>query len=138
MKKKKSVVNIRRLEAIIKKYGKVRITCEDISPIDEYNWVKRQRLITANGACSVRYRDTDQDEHHCTGCTCKKPKEKYSRYSRSCFMDYLYETYDDRNDSYKQVKQTLRGTLKALFEHDKGDGVITAVYVGEGFKRKLI
>jgi hypothetical protein len=113
------------LRKLVKKHDKVVVIFRD------YDAGFRKRLISSDGSCVVSYKGQGY--------------RKWTRYQKSCFMDYAHQTerkYDRWGNISiilnRKAKATLNKTIREMLEHDDGDDISPLeIRYGRGFKKKL-
>jgi hypothetical protein len=113
------------LRKLVKKHNKVVVIFKD------YDSGLRKRLITSEGSCVVSYKGQGY--------------RKWTRYQKSCFMDYANQTerkYDGWGNISRilnrKAKATLNKTIREMLEHDDQDDISPLeIRYGRGFKKKL-
>lgn len=164
-KKKKQVVNRNkisqiRLVELLKKHKRVKVVC--VNKRDKTKRPDRERVLTSKGSSIVRYSTARYKRDPSTGYYDYNVIEcyKWSRYSVSCFKENMDENLRETRDQLRLiagnktlpriVRSAANRTIKyvgkdkaaaivaALFNHDRNNFVIEAVYVGRGFTKQIV
>ena len=121
-KTRKQPLSKARIISLLKRHKKIKIAFKSSCPEFE---IEAERILTHKGTSLVRYQHENE-----------KLQMKWTRYSTSCFCIDLRDGYfGNKKDKAKQIVDVM---LDYVVGNDRLDKHIAAIFVGPGFKRKVV